>query len=348
LFVAAVKENIAHHALLSPFYKALLERERFDTASLKTPDDCARIPMLPASLFKYHEILSMPHEHIRIHATSSGTQGQKSQIFLDEDTLRLGIGMVTRCFAWHRLISLFPTNYLMLGYQPINGNDMGAVKTAMGVTRFAPALQREFVLKKTSEGYVPDWFGVLNALRRYEKMRLPIRFVGFPAFLHRLIVLLRQEGLSLRFNRHSYVLLGGGWKQYSDGRIDKDALYAMAEQTLGIPAVRCRDFYSAVEHPIPYAECRNHHMHVPVWSRVFIRDTLTLEPLGFGQPGFLSFVTPLVNSVPLTSVMMGDLAVLYDGRACGCGVDAPYFKVLGRAGTSPLRSCAITADSLAR
>jgi hypothetical protein len=122
----------------------------------------------------------------------------------------------------------------------------------------------------------------------------------------------------------------------------------MAEETLGIPAVRCRDFYSAVEHSVAYAECSNHHMHVPIWSRVIIRDLKTLEPLGFDNPGFLSFVTPLITSVPLTSVMMGDLAVLRDGGQCGCGIQSPYFEVLGRAGVSRMRNCAVSADELMR
>lgn len=348
LFVAAVRENVSHHMRSCSFYADLLKREHFDPQTIKTHGDCASIPVLPASLFKHHEILSMPRDNIRIHATSSGTQGQKSQVFIDDDTLRLGTGMVVRCFRHHGLISPIPANYIMLGYQPSDDNDMGAVKTAMGVTRFAPALHREFVLKKTVDGYLPDWFGVLSALRRYEKQRLPVRFVGFPAFLHRMLVMLRKENLRFRLNKRSLVLLGGGWKQFSDEQIDKAALYAMAEERLGIPAERCRDFYSAVEHPVAYAECGHHHMHVPVWSRVFIRDVKTLEPLGLDQPGFLSFVTPLVNSIPLTSVMMGDLAVLRDGRSCGCGIESPYFEVLGRAGTSPLRNCAVTADALVR
>ena len=58
----------------------------------------------------------------------------------------------------------------------------------------------------------------------------------------------------------------------------------------------------------------------------------------------MSFVTPLVTSAPLTSILMGDLAVLRDGRDCGCGIASPYFEVLGRAGVSPLRSCAVAAS----
>ena len=348
LFVCAMRENAAHHARLCPFYAELLRQEGVDIDALRTYNDCARLPVLPASLFKRHEILSLPHEDIRIHATSSGTQGQKSQVFIDSDTLRLGTRMVVNLFRHHGLVSPLPAGYIMLGYQPSDDNDMGAVKTAMGVTRFAPALHREFVLKKTADGYQPDWFGVLRMLHRYEALRLPVRFVGFPAFLYRFLTALQKENLTLRLSRQSFVLLGGGWKQFSDEQIDKDTLYAMAEERLGISATHCRDFYSAVEHPVAYAECENHHMHVPAWSRVIVRDVRTMEPLDYEQPGLLNFVTPLVNSAPLLSVMMSDLAVLHAGRSCGCGIEAPYFEVLGRAGHAPLRNCAVTADELAR
>ena len=348
LFVEAVRQNVCHHYQNNAFYAKLLDREQFTWNSLRSASDCARIPVIPAAFFKYHESLSISRQQISLHATSSGTQGQKSQVFLDSDSLALGIRMVVNCFQYHGFRSFLPTHYVMLGYEPSDENEMGAVKTAMGVTRFAPALHRVFVLRKTADGYAPDWFGVIDALKRFEKLKAPVRFVGFPGFLYRLITLLRQEGLSFRLNKASRVLLGGGWKQFNDEAIDKFALYAMVEDTLGIPAERCRDFYSAVEHSIAYAECKNHHMHIPIWSRVIIRDLKTLEPLGFDQPGFLSFVTPLVQSSPLVSLMMGDLAVLRDGRSCSCGIDSPYFEVLGRAGVSRMRSCAISADALVR
>lgn len=348
LFVQAVKDNVAHHRQKCSFYADLLKKERFDESMLNTAEDCSHIPVIPAAFFKYHEVLSIPQQQVSIHATSSGTQGQKSQMFFDDDSIALGTRMVINCFKYHKLISPIPTNYIMLGYEPSDENEMGAVKTAMGVTRFAPALTRQFVLKKSADGYIPDWFGILDALKKFQRQGLPVRFVGFPAFLYRLLMALKKEGITLRLNKRSCILLGGGWKQFSDETIDKLELYAMAEEILGIPSERCRDFYSAVEHSVAYAECKYHHMHVPIWSRVIIRDVKTLKPLGFDQPGFLSFVTPLVTSAPLTSVIMGDLAVLRDGSQCGCGIKTPYFEVLGRAGVSKMRNCAISADELAR
>jgi phenylacetate-coenzyme A ligase PaaK-like adenylate-forming protein len=346
LFLEAVRGNVRRHAARSDFYARLLDSRGFDAQSIGSMADIARIPVIPATFFKYHEVLSVDRQDVSIHATSSGTQGQRSQVFLDDDSIKLGTRMVVNCFKYHKLISPIPTNYVMLGYEPWEGNEMGAVKTAMGVTRFAPALRRVFVLRHGADGYQPDWFGVLGALRRFGRQGFPVRFVGFPAFLYRLVQALNREGVQLRLNRRSAILLGGGWKQFSDEAIDKRELYRMAEETLGVPRERIRDFYSAVEHSVAYAECRNHHMHVPIWSRVIIRDLKTLEPLPYDTPGFLSFVTPLVTSAPLTGVLMNDLAVLREGGQCGCGISSPWFEVLGRAGVTRARNCAVSADEL--
>jgi hypothetical protein len=66
--------------------------------------------------------------------------------------------------------------------------------------------------------------------------------------------------------------------------------------------------------------------------------------LEFGRPGFLNFISPLVSSMPLSSVIMGDLAVLKDGAKCGCGIATPYFEVIGRAGDAKSKGCALAAS----
>jgi phenylacetate-coenzyme A ligase PaaK-like adenylate-forming protein len=347
LFVQAVKDSVIHHVNGCAFYRDLIKSRGFDPESLRSAGDCASIPMIPANFFKYHEVLSVDKTDIEVHATSSGTQGQRSQMFYDADSIATGIRMVTHAMRFHRFISPIPTNYIILNYEPASGNEMGAPKTSLGMTRFAPALKRIFILRHTQEGYETDRFGVMDALKRYERQRWAVRLVGFPAYLYFLLKMMKDEGIPpFKLNKRSLVLLGGGWKQHDEATIDKRALYAMAEEMLGIPEKNCRDWYSAVEHSIAYCECSNHRLHVPIWSRVFIRDVRTLQPLGYGQPGFLSFVTPLVLSVPLTSVMMGDLAVMHEGKDCGCGITTPTFEVIGRAGTSRMRTCAVAASEL--
>ena len=345
LFLEAMKESIEHHRTHCKFYKKLLIDRGLCTKDIKSVEDCGKIPAIPAQFFKYHEILSVNKEDIEVHATSSGTQGQKSQIFLDGKSIKLGTKMAIKAMKYHGLFSFIPTNYLMLGYEPKSGNEMGNVKVALGMTRFAPAKEKVFALRAIGDRYEIDYFGIVSALKRFNRQKLPVRIIGFPSYLYMFLKMMKDSGMKpLKLNKRSLVLTGGGWKKFDDIMIDKKELYPMVEEFLGIPFKNCRDFYSAVEHSVAYPECENHHMHVPIWSRVIIRDVKSLEPLAFDQPGFLSFISPLVSSVPISSIVMGDMAVLRDGKECGCGIDTPYFEILGRAGTVKARSCAISAS----
>lgn len=345
LFIEAMKESVEHHSKGCEFYRKLFEKSKFGVESIETIKDCENIPVIPADFFKSHEVLSIKREDIKVHATSSGTQGQKSQIFLDDKSIRLGTKMAIKAMKYHRLISIIPTNYIILGYEPKAGNEMGNVKVALGMTRFAPAKEKVFALRPIGDSYEIDYFGILDAFKRFNRQRLPVRILGFPSYLYMILKTMKDLKMKpLKLNRKSIILTGGGWKKFNDIKIEKAELHQMVEEFLGIPAENCRDFYSAVEHSVAYPECRNHHMHVPIWSRVIIRDIKTLEPLGFNKPGFLSFISPLVSSMPLSSVLMGDMAVLRDGRDCGCGITSPYFEILGRAGTSKIRSCAVAAS----
>ena len=141
-------------------------------------------------------------------------------------------------------------------------------------------------------------------------------------------------------------MLGGGWKGYADKQIKKQELYDLVEEMLGIPEENCRDGYGSTEHSVPYFECPHHHFHIPVFSRMIIRDVETLEPLPYGEAGFANFITPHLMSVPAVSVLMGDMAVLHAPEECGCGIKTPYMEIIGRAGTSKAKSCAITASEL--
>ena len=140
----------------------------------------------------------------------------------------------------------------------------------------------------------------------------------------------------------SAVLLGGGWKEFSGQSVDRSELLELIEARLGIKKERCFEFFSAVEHPLAYLKCACGHFHIPAYSRVIIRDAETLKPLPEGEAGLLNFITPLVSSMPLCSVITDDIAVC--GTApCPCGNPAPYFELIARSGVSGIRTCAAEA-----
>ncbi len=345
-FLQAVKENVQYHKDNCPEYAAILNQQGFEIESLQSEDDLYRIPVIPTVYYKRNRIFSVAEEKLIVKATSSGTKGLKSQVGFNKNSLLLGIAMMLRFFSYHKVISILPTNYIVLGYEPSKHTSMGAIKTAYGTTKFAPALHREYALKDTGTDYTLNIDGVKNAIFKYKKQGFPVRFVGFPSYMYFLAKTLKENNVSLKLNKKSKILLGGGWKQFSSEEIDRDSFYKLIKETLGIDKKNCIEFFSAVEHPLPYCKCENGHFHVPVYSRVIIRDVKTLLPVPKGELGLLSFVSPLVNSMPLISVVTDDLGVMYNGESCGCKIKTPYFDLHGRAGVRQIKTCTTGAAEL--
>jgi phenylacetate-coenzyme A ligase PaaK-like adenylate-forming protein len=349
LFARAMAEITRWHAERSPFYRNVLESRGFKPEDARSVEDCARVPFVLANFFKTHEVLSIPREEVFGHFTSSGTAGQKSQMFFDRWSFRAGQRMLDRTVEHNGWVEpATPVNYLLYSYETEPDSKLGTAYTDNYLCRYAPARGVFHALRRDGRGgHEFDVFGCVETLSRYEKEGHRVRIFGFPAFLHFTLERLRALGRPpLKLSDRSLVLLGGGWKGNADKAVSKDQLYAEVERLLGIPAERVRDGFGSVEHPIPYVECASHRFHVPVWSRVFIRDARTLDVLGFGQPGLLHLVSPYITSAPAHSVLMGDLATLFPGSDCPCGISTPFFVVHGRAGTSRNKSCAIAAAEL--
>lgn len=345
LFVRAMIENVRHHQAHCPEYADILLRQGFAPDDIKSIDDLWKIPPIPTLYLKRHTMYSASPGHLFMKSTTSGTSGRTSRMDLDITSAFRGLGMVTGTFFSHRLISPRPTNFIVLGYQPAKRNKMGVVKTAYATTFTALTIHREYALKDTGSEYILNIEGIKSALLRFEKSGLPVRFIGFPPYFIFLIRELQESGIKVKLHPKSLVMLAGGWKQFMAEQVDKPTLYAMSEEVLGIGSDRIREFFGAVEHPISYADCPNHHFHVPIYSRVIIRDT-ELRPVRYGVPGMLNLLTPMLTSMPFCSVMTDDLAVMHPGSDCGCGITSPYFDILGRVGLADVKTCAASASEL--
>lgn len=344
-FLEAMREITAWHMENSVFYRNLAEQESFTPANIKTKADLADIPTVLAHFFKEHEVLSVPREDVALHLTSSGTTGQKSQVFFDNWSIRAPQTMLDRIFEHYDWVTpKQKVNYLLYTYETEEGSKLGTAYTDHYLCKYAPADEVSIALRLQGDGsHNFDFSGVLAALRRFEAVGLPVRIFGFPAFLAETLERMDQLGITLKLHADSLVFLGGGWKGKASKAIPKKELYAQATRVLGIPDARLRDGFGSVEHCIPYVECAHHEFHVPVWSEVIIRDVKTLEPITAGV-GFLSFVSPYMTSMPAHAVVMGDLASLHAN--CPCGNARPFFRLQGRAGTTQNKSCAIAAAEI--
>lgn len=347
LFIQAMVEVLCYHKSNNSFFASLLEKNKLEPSDIKSEKDLFKIPPIPASFFKLYESLSIPREKITEHVTSSGTSGQKSQMFFDKSSWDFGLDMIKALFKYFGFLSEQPTNYILYTYEPTQGSKLGTAKTDQGLLQYAPVNEHFFALRYNGQSHDFDVYGTINKLADYEKQGLPVRIFGFPSFLH--FTLKQMESLHmppLKLNKNSMTMLGGGWKGYADKQVGKFELYTLVEKMLGIPAQNCRDGYGSTEHSVPYFECKNHNFHIPIYSRVLIRNVKTLEPQPIGEKGFANFITPHLLSVPAVSVLMGDLAVLHNASECNCGIETPFIEILGRAGISAAKSCAITASEL--
>ncbi|MBQ1729988.1 MAG: acyl-protein synthetase [Oscillospiraceae bacterium] len=344
LFAAAARENCSYAYAHCPEYKTILDAEGFSPDGLQSAQDLASLPFIPTALFKRRRLLSIPRRRLPVVVTSSGTSGHASEIGFSFGDLWAGLKMVLRVCRQRRLISPKPCHYVVFGYQPNRHNRTGVSKTAFGVTLFTPALSRTYALRWQDGKYVLDLKAVQAAIVKHSRSRFPLRFMGFPSYAWFLMKQMDDQGVRVQLPKGSKLMLGGGWKQFYTEEVEKPVFYALAKKVLGLEETDIIEFYGAVEHPILYCDCERHHFHVPIYSRVLIRDARTFEPVQNGTPGLVNLISPMVCGTPLLSVMTDDLGVLRDG--CACGRKSPYLEILGRVGLSDIKTCAAGASEI--
>ena len=345
-FLRAVRENCAFHLRRCPEYRAIAQKLRFSPEQLRTIEDLPKIPVLPTLFYKRRALFSMPRSRMAMYVTSSGTSGKFSQIGFDWGCVLVEVPMVLHLGWRHGLISPKPAHCVILGYKPHKSNQTGVTRTMYGLTYFSPPISRTYALHYADGEYVPDLDGIARALDRLGRSFFPTRIVGFPSYLWFGLKRMEELGLRVTLPRGSKILLAGGWKQHYSQQVEKPVLYDLAQRILGIPESQIHEFFGAVEHPIFYNACRRHHFHIPIYSRVIIRDVNTLEPLPMGRVGLVNLISPLMNATPTTSVMTDDLGYLTPGEDCGCGISSPYLTILGRVGLSDIQTCAAGAAQL--
>ena len=347
LFLKAVRENCAYVYKRCPGYKAILDAAGFSPERLRSMEDLAELPFLPTALFKRRRLFALPRRRLPLVVTSSGTSsGKASEIGFSVGDLWAGLLMVLHICKLRRLISLRPCHYVVFGYQPRLGNRTGVSKTAFGVTLFTPALSRTYALRWKNGDYLLDLEAVQNAIVKHSRSRFPLRFMGFPAYAWFLMKRMDEQGVSVQLPKGSRLMLGGGWKQFYAEQVDKAEFYALAKKVLGLDDRDIIEFYGAVEHPIFYNDCERHHFHIPIYSRILIRDPETLKPVPNGTPGLVNLITPMDVGTPLLSVMTDDLGILHDAAECGCGLDSPWLEILGRVGMQDIKTCAAGASEI--
>jgi hypothetical protein len=192
--VSACREMAMFHAEHSKDLAHLYRRKNFDPSSISTEADLERIPFVGVQAMKYYLLTSLPGDDAVLKLTSSGTRGQKTQIWFDKDSLRRVQSQLDVLWEQEGLTSERPANYCELIYDPEEAKDLGISFSVKNEERFAPVHESFFGVKKGPNG---AWEFRLKEtiakLREYEASGRPVRFGGIPSFYYDLLIALESE-----------------------------------------------------------------------------------------------------------------------------------------------------------
>ncbi|MGK5081992.1 acyl-protein synthetase [Bdellovibrionota bacterium FG-1] len=339
LFLESFREAALAHYQGNEYFRKLWQRHSLRPDDIQVEEDLIKVPPILVNLFKEHELLSIPRDQVVLTLTSSGTGGQKSQILLSQRSLDRVKKLAYKIHESLGMTTPKQTNYLCFTYDPRVAKDLGTAFTDELLTSFTGVHRIYYALQwsESKSDFVFNAEGVVQVLREFERDQRPVRILGFPAFLAKI---LKDFDLQLNLGAKSWVQTGGGWKTFADEQIPKADFRKLVSGRLGIPVENIRDMFGMVEHGIPYVDCELGQLHIPNYARVLIRDPQTLLPLESGQRGLIHFLCSYLDSYPSISLLTTDWGRL---GQCSCSRGGPTLEILGRAGISKHKGCAITA-----
>jgi phenylacetate-coenzyme A ligase PaaK-like adenylate-forming protein len=338
-----MQETISAQHCHYDFYRGLMRLSGFELASLSSFDAIADIPYITSGVLKNYHFTSSAKHQPALTVSSSGTTGQKAQISIDEVSLMRIVAGILKVYGEFGLASEQAANYLFAGYSPSAANGAGTAGTDMVVSLLTPQLGSFYVLDLNADGstvFLKDQ--AVQQLRQFVQQGAPVRMLGFLHYVCEIVKAYHQQYGMLNLPPDSYILSGGGWKEFARHYGEDFNLYAYLAQFSNIQASSIRDSYSLVEHPVLYVACEKNHLHVSALAHVLIRDVKTMAVLPHGQTGLVQLFTPILQSYPSASLLTTDLASLE--QHCECGRVGDYLKIEGRGGSKKPMTCALNAE----
>lgn len=325
--LAAELTRLTHHhrARCEP-YRRIVDAVAPGFEAARTPAD---VPHLPVSLFKTHELRSIPDDEVFKTLTSSGTTGQQpSRVVLD----RAAAAAQTRTLAATMQHWLGPRRLPMLVVDTrgvLEDRTQFSARGA-GILGMAPFGRDHLYLLDAAPHERDAWLA--------KHAGEPVLVFGFTFMVWQHL----PAGIDLR---GGVLVHSGGWKKLADQAVTPAAFKAALRDRTGIE--RVHNFYGMAEQTgTVYVECEQGHLHAPDSGDVVIRDPVTWAEAPRGEPGVVEVVSVLPESYPGHALLTEDLGRVVAVDDCPCGRLGQAIEILGRIPKAELRGCSDTASPL--
>jgi len=344
LFLQALRESFVEQRRIHPFLLEMDQAREVHPEKIASLEEAFRIPPLYVGTLKIHDFLSVPQEDVVLTLTSSGTSGQRTKLHFDAPSLKRMETLSQHIFSALGYGSSKPAHYLLFSYDREEASDVGTSWSTEQKMACAPAASVHWLLKRDSTGSFSFNLPAAAQLIIDLASEGPLRFLGFPAFVHTALKEAKRRHPSLQVDPESFVIAGGGWKNHAGEPMTQRDFSRFVEESCGLPVCNLRDIFGMAEHGVPYGACSLGHHHVPACARLGVVDPLTLEPLGLGREGLLLLLSPWNSAQPNQSILSTDVAVLQEN--CPCGLPGTYIASVRRGGTQKHKGCAIAAQEI--
>ncbi len=340
-FLNSFASTASWHKAQCPEINLFWEMASIQPKQISSESDLLKVPPILVTVFKEWDLACVPREDIVLTLGSSGTGGQRSLQHLDQVSLNHVKALANKIHDSLGITSPDKYNYLCFTYDPQIAKDLGTAFTDELLTSFTGINEVFYALRP--HPVTGEWFFDRELCQKmiwqFYESNIPTRILGFPAFL---LDLLKNCSKLPPLGESSWVQTGGGYKNHKGEVLTKQDFRDLVYLKLKIPPQNIRDLFGMVEHGIPYVEDELGQMRIPNLARVMARDSRDLSPLPDGEPGLLHFLCSYNLSYPASSILSTDLGVVRpdpDGRG-------KILQILGRAGVSKAKGCAIQAQEL--
>jgi len=318
-------------------FKKILELFHISTKEIHTLQD---LPYLPVAIFKDHKMVSVNEEKIVRTLTSSGTSGQSvSKIYLDKETATAQVRVLAKLLEPFLGSARLPM--LVLDSESIVKRGEIFSARAAGILGFS--IFASSVTYALDSEMNPNFQQVEEFVNKYVDQ--PVLLYGFTFIAWKQFMEKANSEKRLFPLKRSVFIHGGGWKKLQDEALSAEDFKNYAKAIFQTEKVV--NYYGMAEQTGSiFLECGEGYFHSTTYNNVLVRSFQTLEPVKYGEEGFLQTLSTIPRSYPGYSLLTEDVGIVYGVDDCICGQTGTYFLVKGRIPQAEVRGCSDTFEQI--